>query len=157
MSYTFYLFIYLEYRLFERSIWFTYAGGSKSNYRPHIWWVGVLHFLHAIMGSWLSRLPVMEPGVLKKTLPRPIFSNPILGNPNGISNFMWYLDFFFLYLWHMVYQGKSFESLEECGLGGGIMYNAIYVWYLSIHNRKFYLILFYHLKKPLYQLYNTIL
>ena len=35
--------------------------------------------------------------------------------------------FFFLYLWHMIYQGKSFESLEECGLGGGIMYNAIYV------------------------------
>ena len=31
---------------------------------------------------------VMEPGVLKKTLPRPIFSNPILANPNGISNFM---------------------------------------------------------------------
>ena len=136
--------IYICWRI-QIQLYTTYMVGGCAPFSPcnH----GLMAQSASCDGAWSA----------KKTLPRPIFSNPILGNPNGISNFLWYLDFFFLYLWHMVYQGKSFESLEECGLGGGIMYNAIYVWYFSIHNRKFYLILFYHLKKPLYQLYNTIL
>lgn len=79
---------------------------------------------HGLMAQSAS-CAVMEPGVIKKTLPRPIFLTQYWATQMVlvISCDIWI--FFSTSVAHGLPR-KSLESLEECGLGGGIMHNAIY-------------------------------